>query len=78
MDVVARLETLDVEDRQAILPEDLRHRAPTPRHLFAPVTVTRSHEGVCMSTGAFAVFAIGAILLVAALITSAVVLNQRN
>ena len=58
-----------------MLPEDLAHRAPAARHLYAPVVVTREN-GVCMSPTTVGVAAVAALALTAAVLT--VVLMKKN
>lgn len=77
VDVISKMETLDVDDRQPILPEDLAHRAPAPRHLYAPVTITRE-EGICMSPTSFSITLALGLALIAACVTVAVMLNKRK
>jgi hypothetical protein len=76
VDVSSRIETLDVDDRKAILPEDLRHVAPAARHLYAPVTLQSS--GMCVSTTTFTVLIAIGLAIIAATVSAAVVLNRRQ
>ena len=64
--------------QSAILPGDLAHRASLPRHLYAPVTITRESEGICMSPMGFAVAMAVAVALIAAVTTVLLMLNRRE
>jgi hypothetical protein len=78
IDVAARVEILDLDDDVSALPSELAHRAPAPRHLYAPVSVRRSTDGICMSPMAFSFALALAIALVAAVATATVMVNRRK
>jgi hypothetical protein len=78
VDVGSHLEALDLDDNQP-LPADLAHRSPLPRHLYSPVTVYRDQQdGICLSTGGFAILLTVAIALVAAIVTVTSCLLMRR
>jgi hypothetical protein len=77
VDVSSGVEILDIDERNAILPEDLAHRAPAARHLYAPVTVMRE-QGFCMSPATLGVSVVVVLAALAACLTVALLRNNRK
>jgi hypothetical protein len=77
VDVRSGVEILDIQDSNAVLPEDLAHRAPASRHLYAPVVVSQQ-EGFCMSPVTLAVFVVAALAVAAATVTVALLKSNQK
>jgi hypothetical protein len=71
MDVTQSFTTLDIEDgAQSELPALLSHRqASQPAFFERPVVIRSDNGGLCMSTGGFVTFLIGAVALIGAIVT---------
>jgi hypothetical protein len=74
LDVNVQLDTLDIADRNAVLP-DLAHRSPTPR-LY--VRSEESSSGLCLSTATLITFLVVAVIAVLGSVVAIVIFLQRR